>query len=627
MSEDSEKNQAEPEIEQVSYEFLRSAGRILNSGQARALLITGAVHDLFQVGETVDQWVPLTDFFRRHWNVPGKILLVYELNGPIRFADDEDREKLKRAFVHWRTGMDSDDLAIQSMLDGKKFDQELATLEKTFDRNLQNAVGNPTVAMELLRQLCSSSRYVAEDGKAALDEDLIVLIEGTDLMVPEGTVTSISDADRRRLAICTDWFSDPGFLKSRDAVVLLAESRSLLNHRVARLPQILEVEIPSPGIQARSALIHTFLAENSEVELHQEPAALAELTAGLSIHALLQLLKGAAYGSEGLNRDDVVAKVESYVQSQLGDDVVEIKKPSHGLDKVVGFEDLKAFLAEELIPRFQTSGPGALPGAAVAGPIGGGKTFIFEAVATELDMVVVVLKNLRSQWFGQTDVIFERLRRVLQALSKVVIFVDEADTQFGGIGPGTHSTERRLTGKIQQMMSDPALRGRVFWLLMTARIHHLSPDIRRPGRVGDLIIPVLDPDGADRDAFLSWVLSAVLAQEPTDEEIGTLGDVTEGYSAAAFAALRGRLKAAAQWLPRPEEEGEAHEDPTLTLEQVLDVAADLIPPAIGETRRYQTLQALLNCTRRRLLPEPDMPLTRRDEWAEEIRRLETQGIS
>ena len=70
---------------------------------------------------------------------------------------------------------------------------------------------------------------------------------------------------------------------------------------------------------------------------------------------------------------------------------------------------------------------------------------------------------------------------------------EQADTQFGGVGADIHPTERRLTGRIQAMMSDPALRGRVIWLLMTARIHLLSPDIRRPGRVGDLIIPVLDP--------------------------------------------------------------------------------------------------------------------------------------
>ena len=41
----------------------------------------------------------------------------------------------------------------------------------------------------------------------------------------------------------------------------------------------------------------------------------------------------------------------------------------------------------------------------------GSKTFIIEAVAAEMDMPVLVLKNIRSQWYGQTDVLFERLRR------------------------------------------------------------------------------------------------------------------------------------------------------------------------------------------------------------------------
>jgi hypothetical protein len=116
---------------------------------------------------------------------------------------------------------------------------------------------------------------------------------------------------------------------------------------------------------------------------------------------------------------DVIAMVQQYIQGQWGEDVVEFKKPSHRLAQVVGFSQLKTFLAEKMIPRFKMKGDAALPGAAVAGPIGGGKTFIFEALAAELDLPVLVLKSIRSQWFGQTDVIFERLRRVLESLEKV----------------------------------------------------------------------------------------------------------------------------------------------------------------------------------------------------------------
>ena len=276
----------------------------------------------------------------------------------------------------------------------------------------------------------------------------------------------------------------------------------------------------------------------------------------------------------------------------------------------MGFSRLKEFLRRELLPRLKAPPDVALSGAAVAGPIGGGKTFIFEALAAELDLPVLVLKNIRSQWFGQTDVIFERLRRVLEALDKVVIFVDEADTQFGGVGADAHETERRLTGKIQAMMSDTALRGRIIWLLMTGRIHRLSPDIRRPGRVGDLIIPVLDPEGEDRKEFLRWVVKGIVA-DADEAFLSQLDAATEGFSAAAFSSLRFDLKAA---VPK-------------SADEVLALVRDHIPPAIELTRQYQTLQALVNCTRRSLLPNPKVSDQEREAWQSALRRLEAAGVS
>ena len=149
----------------------------------------------------------------------------------------------------------------------------------------------------------------------------------------------------------------------------------------------------------------------------------------------------------------------------------------------------------------------------------------------------------------------------------------------------------------------------MIWLLMTARIHLLSPDIRRPGRVGDLIIPVLDPEGDDRKAFLRWVLTAVF-DEPAEALIAQLESLTAGYSAAAFSSLRSHLKAMG---PK-------------TIEDVVAIVNDHIPPAIGLTRRYQTLQALLNCTRRSLLPDPNVTEKDRDGWQLEINQLEAMGI-
>lgn len=601
------------------YDFLRSTGRILNSGQSRSVVVSGNIYDLFclEDEEGNQDYVPLVEFFTSKWDIPDLILIVYEINGPLRFVRPKDEEKMREAWLHWRTGFDSDDLAIKRMLSTKKVADATDTYGQDFDTNMRNAIGSPTIALELLRQLSLCSRSTVAD-KPVLKENLLIVVEAADLILTMGDIASMSDMDRHRVAICHDWFSDPGYMNGQDSVVLLTESRSLINDRIARLPQISEVEVPSPTERERRHFVSWFKRtrpEGKRLRLWGSQQELALSTAGLTVMALMQLLKGAAHERKTLTQGQVIDQVEIFIKRQLGEDMVEFKKPAHTLEDVVGFSKLKGFLREELIPRFNSSGDEALPGAAICGPIGGGKTFVFEAVAAELDMVVLVLKSIRSQWFGQTDVLFERLRRVLEALSKVLIFVDEADTQFGGVGADTHATERRLTGKIQAMMSDTKLRGRVIWLLMTARIQLLSPDIRRPGRVGDLIIPILDPVGDDRNEFLEWLVAPVLEKKMNPGQLSALEEVTQGDSAATFASLRSELKAKAK-----------KSDGVLTLQQVLDVIGDHIPPAIGQTRRYQTLQALINCTRRSLLPDPTITPEERDEWAREIRALEAEGI-
>ena len=583
----------------MQYSFFKQLAGILNSQQARSVILNGNVYDLFFDGE---DYVPLIPFVSGKSAVDGLVRIVYEQNGPIRIL--EGRDKLKNAWIAWKSGVDPDTLLVKGLKQAGKSDFDL--LSSQFDGLMIDAIGNPTLALETMRQLTICSRE-------NLKGNLLIIIEAADMVLPAGSgdVASLNDKQAHRVAIVQDWFSDPAFMNGGDSVILVAESRSLVHPRVSRLPQVLTVEVSSPDKEKRLHFIEHFSGKSEfKPKMWGTPSDLAAFTAGLSVHALRQLLLGATYSREELKPDDIVGKVEEFIQAQVGEDVIEFKKPEHRLDHVKGNKRLKEFITNELLPRFRAPKDKALAGAAVAGPIGGGKTFIFEAVASEMDVPVLVLKSIRSQWYGQTDVIFERLRRVLEALEKVIIFVDEADTQFGGVGKEAHSTERRLTGKIQAMMSDPRLRGQVIWLLMTARIHLLSPDIRRPGRVGDLIIPVLDPHGDDRKEFLDWVASSVL-RGPTKEDIDKLDELTPGYSAAAFASLRSQLKA----------------KECKTIEEVVSVVEDQILPAIGQTRKYQTLQALVNCTRRSLLPNPDVTERDRENWQAEIRRLESLGIN
>lgn len=583
-----------------NYDFFAKFAEVINSNQSRSIVLCGNVYDLFYNGK---KYCPLIHFLCEKVESSNTIVLVYELNGPIRFKT-KDLRSLKMAWTSWKSK------------EGGKLPTNITSWGDEFDKYVLDSIGKPTVALEFLRQLTICSRAIG-------GLNLLIIIEAADLMLPAGNgdIAALTDIQLHRISIMQDWFSDPEFLDGQDSVCLISESRNSIHPRIAKMPQMLSIEVPSPTQEDRQFYINQFL-NGKKLNTNFPEDDLARLTAGLSIHAVRQLLSAAIYKNENLTLADIVSKVEDFIQSQIGDDIVEFKKPSHKLEDLVGFEKLKKFISAELIPRFKATDDSALPGAAVAGSLGSGKTYIFEAVAAELDMPVLVLKNIRSQWYGQTDVVLERLKRVLEALEKVVIFIDEADTQFGGVGADEQATERRLTGKIQAMMSDTRFRGKIIWLLMTARINQLSPDIRRPGRVGDLIIPVLDPQGQDRLDFIRWMLKGVgrpvFFEEKSDHRDELIQKINkklpEDFSSASFASLKSFLRS------QPAKDLENFDNIERCIEEFL-------PPAIGLTRRYQTLQALLNCTRRSLLPDTNTTEEVRNNWEKELKSLELQGIS
>jgi hypothetical protein len=125
-----------------------------------------------------------------------------------------------------------------------------------------------------------------------------------------------------------------------------------------------------------------------------------------------------------------------------------------------------------------------------------------------------------------------------------------------------------------------------------------------------LIIPILDPDGEDRREFIDWMIKPTGLSTPETVDWLDKEGLEKDFSSAAYAALRSQLKAS------PPKDKAA-------LEYVIK---DFITPAIGPTRRYQTLQALVNCTRRSLLPDPSVTDQERAQWEQEIRQLEIQGI-
>ena len=144
----------------MSARFLSDAACRFNKGQAKVLALGGNIHDLFADGQ--GGWDTLANLLRESWSVPGRIIITYELNGPIR-CPSGDQEKLRDAWLQWRTGLDSGDAALARLLDKHDQPNEIARVSEQFNQHPQMAIGKPAVAMELLRQFCYCSRLGLAD--------------------------------------------------------------------------------------------------------------------------------------------------------------------------------------------------------------------------------------------------------------------------------------------------------------------------------------------------------------------------------------------------------------------------------------------------------------------------------
>ncbi len=347
-------------MSELKYEFFTQLAEVLNSDQSRCVILSGDVHDLFYNGQ---EYVPLIPFVAEKSKTKNLIRLVYELNGPIRVL--EDQEKLKNAWIAWKAGVDTNTLLIRDMQ--TRGESQVAILTRQFERLLLDAIGNPTLALEALRQLTICSR-------SNLSGDLLILIEAADMLLPAGTgdVASLNDKQLHRIGIVQDWFSDPAFMNGGDSVILFAESRSLVHPRVSKLPQVVNVEVAAPTREERLQFIRTYMQQaDSKPQLWSTDEDLASFTAGLSIHALRQLLLRASYTGRTLAPDQIIEKVQEFIQAQLGEDVVEFKKPTHRLDDLRGNRRLKEFIVRELLPRFRAPRRKRLPGRLLRAPLEG----------------------------------------------------------------------------------------------------------------------------------------------------------------------------------------------------------------------------------------------------------------
>lgn len=392
-------------------------------------------------------------------------------------------------------------------------------VEKWAGANLKSMPREPQPALQWI------SRYLRYLGNLRalgreLKETVAVILRGVDHIVPadgagfeHGSITSV----------LRDWSSEAPFADLPFTSILIADNLNDVEPLVAFTTHASRIRVPLPdSAEIERALT---LLRTHEPKAFAPDANLAQIGAalvGVTISALESLVKMRDHAGQALSSTDLTRIKKELVERDSAG-LVEFIESTRTLDAYHGQDALKRWLRQD-IKLWQTGDLKALPmGYLLCGPVGTGKTFLVECLAGEAGVPVVKLKNFRDRWVGSSEGNLEKIFRLIRALGRCMVFIDEADQTLGrrDSGSGDSGLSGRLYSMIAQEMSDSSNRGRVLWILASSRPDLIEVDLKRPGRV-DVKVPLLPTSTHAESAALIAALARRYGLQLNDADLTAL---------------------------------------------------------------------------------------------------------
>lgn len=348
----------------------------------------------------------------------------------------------------------------------------------------------PREALEILTHYL---RYCANLRKAGGQIIRVtIILRSSHLIIPHLGGAANTDVNAMALLV-RDWATETILNEHPFACFLCTENLNDLHPIVVNHPRTAHIRIPLPEPQDLE-LFFQLSAKTfpKALEAYQKNlGAPAKYMAGATLSSVSSLLKQQEYLKRAISPQDLAEFKKSLVEKEC-QGLIEFIESGLSLKHYVGQEAVIEWIKQDIL-LWQQNDLEAMPmGYLLCGPVGTGKTFLVECLAGEAGVPVVKLKNFRDKWVGSTESNLEKIFRLLQALGRCIVFIDEADQAMGkrtGASGDSSGVSGRVYSMMAEEMSRSSNRGKILWILASSRPDLIEVDLKRPGRV-DVKIPL-----------------------------------------------------------------------------------------------------------------------------------------
>ncbi|MDR2019303.1 MAG: AAA family ATPase [Treponema sp.] len=330
------------------------------------------------------------------------------------------------------------------------------------------------------------------------------------------------------------------------AALIYCDERRFIPDELSSLVYFLELKPPSG--EELADIAGTF-AEQINLELDPEIRnKLSSMCVGMSKDSFDQILKKAALKRETFNSDVISIAREAKKQFVDKSGLLKYVDVNEKMDDVGGLGHLKWWLDQKKKAIFDPEAArerGIVPakGILLVGMPGCGKTLSAKAIANKfgLPLLAMDLGSLMGKYLGESEENLRRALKLAENASPCVLWVDEIEKAFAGVGGDETGVSQRLFGYLLTWLNDKT--ARVFVVATANDIAVLPPEVLRRGRV-DEIFSVDFPSAPERKEIFRIHLEKALKREP-DFDLSEIArdknpdgaPCTEGYAGSDIAAL------------------------------------------------------------------------------------------
>ena len=260
---------------------------------------------------------------------------------------------------------------------------------------------------------------------------------------------------------------------------------------------------------------------------------------GLSKYQIRLLLKRGHHQGGDIDIGDIELVIDEKKQIVKKSGILDMVSVTEGMDDIGGLEGLKAWLEQKAkimadLPRARKFGVETPKGAMIVGMPGCGKSLTAKATSVEFGLPLLRLDigSLMGRYVGDSEGNMRRALALAETVSPCVLWVDELEKAFAGIGGGSTGggtdITRRLFGYFLTWMQENTKP--VFVLTTANNDSVLPPELLRKGRF-DEIFYVDFPDEDERAAILKVHLKKRKKDDPRID-VKQLARQTEDFSGA-----------------------------------------------------------------------------------------------